>query len=559
MKHGLVFTLFFILLGTLNAQRNSLREVVATVRPVYSESTVTFLNSFADHLLDQGYDSLSVQLKRYAKGNSFGSGFAITNVVDSQTYILTNRHVVAQAQFVDVEFSLEDQSVKTFTNCKIVSVDFDDDLALISLPLGVRLDRTLVFATQKAEDGEDVFTAGYPGLADKASWQIGKGIVSNSSVHLEELIPSKNSIIQHTAQVDPGSSGGPLLRKNPDAPRGYEVVGMNTWKVSERENANFSIQSSIIQSFVDASLKGENKKSKESLQKQVTDFIGFAKDGYKTILPFISYEYISMLSIDKFFELYGNANPEIKKVVKYQFNEESPIEAVRVIIASVIADNMSKSSWAFENIEGFSNEGLVTVNLRKGDQLVKTSWITDQGRWRISQMESVSFAENKKFRIDNSYGYLYSVTLVKNFDLNHKGLSYWELLETTTFQSYYTLGLGVNGGTLFALPGDFNEDGNNTTTFMGVEVHAGVQLPLKYGPLYVVPYFRTIGGLDFPVAEYDGGGISYGYRLGVELTTHLKGDHYLMASLGYRNKSFISFDTPWDPISSLSLSLGYSF
>lgn len=563
MKQGFVLLLFMLLVGSLNAQNNSLREVVATVRPVFSESNITFLNNFADHLVKHNLDSLGAYMRRYAKGSSFGSGFAFTNASDSQTYILTNRHVVAQAQYVNVEFSLEDQSVKSFNNCKIISVDFDNDLALISLPQGVRLERSLVFASKNAEDGEDVFTAGYPGLADKASWQLGKGIISNSSVHLEELIPSKNAIIQHTAQVDPGSSGGPLLRRNPNAPRGFEVLGMNTWKVDDRENANFSIQVPVIKAFLEKSLKGENKKSKDNLQKQATEFLSFAKDGYKTILPYISYEYIAKISLVKFFNLYDEATPEIKKVVKSQFNEESPIEAVRVIIATVLADKLSKSDLSFDNIEGYTNDGAVTVNLKNGDNSVKSTWISDQGLWRISELASVSFEESKKLKLDKSFFYI-STTLTKNYDMVHSGLSYWEALLTFA-DTYYALGLGINGGSLYKEYYEWDYDSNSDilvgteSTFGGIQLLGGVHYPLKYGSFRFVPFFRLHAGLDIPISDFDGGGLSYGYRFGVEVAYSITRDNFILAGLGYRKKSFISFDETWDPISSLSLSIGYTF
>ncbi|HET9571116.1 MAG TPA: serine protease [Bacteroidales bacterium] len=555
MKRTLVTGLLFVLFGMLYAQSNSLREVVSIVRPVYSESTVKFLESYSDRLKKQGYDSLSVQMKRYAKGNSFGSGFAYINPTDSQTYILTNSHVVVQAQYVNVEFVLEDQSVKTFANCKIVSVDFENDLALVSLPQGVKLDRTLALSSQKAEDAEDVFTAGYPGLADKASWQLGKGIVSNANIHLDGWIPTKNSIIQHTAQIDPGSSGGPLLRRNPNAPRGFEIIGMNTWKVRDRENANFSIHASIIKNFIETYLKGDNKMSKESLQKQAQDFIGVAKDGYKPILPFVSYEYISRITIDKFFELYRATTTEIRKEVKSQFEEKYPIEAVRVIISSIIATNIAKKNLTFESIENFTTNGPVVVNMKDGDKTIKTTWVPDQGSWRISNMESVKFEDDRIFKIDNNFGYSGSVTYVTNSDMKHDNFSYIEILTQRTIATFYTTGLGYCSGQLFNTPSD-SED-NNYTEIRGLELHNGAQLPLKIGLVHIVPYLRLLGGLDlgsdFVFA------VHYGYRLGLEADVHLSGNTYLLTGIGIRNRYYFLETTDMRTTNSLSFFVGISY
>ena len=170
--------LFLCSLIFVNAQTNSLRGLVAVVRPVYSESTTDFLNKFSVSLKEEGYESASEQIKSLAKGG-FGSGFVYTNPSNGQNYIITNRHVVIQAQYVNVEFMLEDQSVRAFNKCKIEAVDEDHDLAIISLPSESKFEKTLEINTQRPEDGTDVYTAGYPGLNNEPSWQFGKGIISN--------------------------------------------------------------------------------------------------------------------------------------------------------------------------------------------------------------------------------------------------------------------------------------------------------------------------------------------------------------------------------------------
>lgn len=559
MKNTLFTVLFLLLVITSQAQSNSLREVVAIIRPVYSESTVKFLNSFAERLEKQNYDSLAVHLKRYAKGNSFGSGFAYMNPTDSQTYILTNRHVVAQAQTVNVEFALEDQSVKSFANCKIVSVDFENDLALISLPDGVKLRNVLTLSSQKAEDAEDVFTAGYPGLGDKPSWQLGKGIVSNSSLRVDDWIQSKNAIIQHTAQIDPGSSGGPLLRRNPNAPRGFEIIGMNTWKVRDRENANFSMHTSVMRTFIEAYFIGENKKTKESLQKQVQDFIGVSNDGYKPILPFVSYEYIAKITPEQFFELLSSSTPEIKKDILKQFSAMYPLEAVRVAISSILSSKVSKQELTFESIENFSNTGPVTVNLKTKGKTVKTTWILDQGLWRLSDMSSIKFEDDRVVKIDRSYGYDGSITYLKSTDLGHSDVSYTEILTQHTIKTFYTTGGGFSFGNMYNPP--LTAGDAYTNKFLGVISHYGVQLPIKLGPVHLVPYARAIVGLDI-FGDIFNFNASYGYRMGLEANLHLVDDTYLITGIGFRNKTYFfpenaGFAQP--STNSLSLFIGISY
>ena len=147
-KFSLFFTAFFLCNFIFaNTQTNSLRGLVAVVRPAFSESTTEFLNKFSVSLKEEGYGAASDEIKSLAKGG-FGSGFVYTNPTNGQNYIITNRHVVIQAQSVNIEFMLEDQSVRSFNKCKIVAVDEDHDLAIISLPTESKFEKTLEINTQ---------------------------------------------------------------------------------------------------------------------------------------------------------------------------------------------------------------------------------------------------------------------------------------------------------------------------------------------------------------------------------------------------------------------------
>lgn len=115
------------------AQQVSLRKVVAVVRPNFSESTTKFLTDFGAQLDEKGYEPAAERMKIYAKG-VFGSGFVYTNPSDGRNFVVTNKHVISQAESVNVEFMLEDQSVRAFNKCKILVVDETLDLALIEIP-----------------------------------------------------------------------------------------------------------------------------------------------------------------------------------------------------------------------------------------------------------------------------------------------------------------------------------------------------------------------------------------------------------------------------------------
>lgn len=138
---------------------------------------------------------------------SLGSGF----VVSPDGFILTNAHVVKDADTINVRFS--DHSEKP---AKLIGLDERTDVALVKVEAtGLR---TVVLGdSDKLEVGEWVVAIGSPfGLEYTAT----QGIVSA----LGRSLPGDNYVpfIQTDAAVNPGNSGGPLINT-----RG-EVIGINS-------------------------------------------------------------------------------------------------------------------------------------------------------------------------------------------------------------------------------------------------------------------------------------------------------------------------------------------
>ena len=155
MKKWILSLLALAVLSVASAQ--NLRESVAIVRPKLSENTQTFLSDFSKSLRKDGFYSAADILENYGKG-SFGTGFAYRNKQDNRLYIITNRHVVEQAEWVDIEFSLPDNSSKRFADCPVIGVHDDFDIAFIALPHGAQVP-TLEITYKTITDGTTVFTA----------------------------------------------------------------------------------------------------------------------------------------------------------------------------------------------------------------------------------------------------------------------------------------------------------------------------------------------------------------------------------------------------------------
>jgi len=138
-----------------------------------------------------------------------GSGF----IIDKQGHILTNNHVIANAQRVEV--TLSDQHKY---KAQVVGVDKTHDLALLLINAPNLVPATLADSSSLIV-GQKVYAIGNPfGLSGTMT----RGIISSiRSINGAEGSPIDNAI-QTDAAINPGNSGGPLLNSRGD------VIGVTT-------------------------------------------------------------------------------------------------------------------------------------------------------------------------------------------------------------------------------------------------------------------------------------------------------------------------------------------
>jgi S1-C subfamily serine protease len=171
--------------------------------------------------LVQLYDSVSpgvVSIQVYSElGSGIGSGF----VIDREGHIVTNYHVVENAQQVEVHFQ---SGLKVYGD--VIGEDLDSDLALIKVDVDTEELHPLPLGdSDQLRVGQTVVAIGNPfGLSGTMT----VGIVSARGRTLESIRQteagaffSAGDLIQTDATINPGNSGGPLLNLN------GEVVGIN--------------------------------------------------------------------------------------------------------------------------------------------------------------------------------------------------------------------------------------------------------------------------------------------------------------------------------------------
>ena len=260
MKNKIICLLFFL---SVTAAFADIRNAVCIVRPNYSEKTIAFMEDASDQLKTAGYSDLA-DLFKGAKEGVFGSGFFIKGQ-NKKDYVLTNYHVAAYATSLTLEIENANGETTKIENCKVIAVDEELDLAIAEVPSG-KAGSYLTFASKTPVDGIDVWSAGYPGLAGKPMWQLGKGTVTNARARLpDDIDPKISTFIQHSAPIDSGNSGGPLLVKAANTSSGYEIIGINSAKAIFRQATNFAIPASTITKFMDERAFAGNKKIERDL------------------------------------------------------------------------------------------------------------------------------------------------------------------------------------------------------------------------------------------------------------------------------------------------------
>lgn len=143
------------------------------------------------------------------KQASLGSGF----VISRDGYVVTNNHVVAQADEIEVTFYDESES-----KAKIIGRDTKTDMALLKVErLPEKLNPVIFGDSDSMKVGDVVVAIGNPfGL----SHSLTQGIISAKERAIG--LGPYDDFIQTDASINPGNSGGPLLNLY------GEVIGINT-------------------------------------------------------------------------------------------------------------------------------------------------------------------------------------------------------------------------------------------------------------------------------------------------------------------------------------------
>jgi len=174
------------------------------------------------------------------RGESLGSGF----IINAEGYVLTNNHVVKDAEEIKVRLSDGRE-----LSAKVVGTDPATDVALVKLDKApANLPLEVLGDSDKLEQGDFVLAIGTPfGFRESASF----GIVSAKD---RQLTGSPfDDFLQTDAAINSGNSGGPLFNL-----RG-EVIGINTAIVAPQlgSGIGFAVPINVAKQLIPQLLTGK--------------------------------------------------------------------------------------------------------------------------------------------------------------------------------------------------------------------------------------------------------------------------------------------------------------
>jgi len=266
---------------------------------------------------------------------SVGSGF----IVSPRGFIVTNYHVLADARKIRVESS----TGRVFEDVELIHLDKERDFGVIKIPTA---------------------RAPYPSvkLGDSATVQIGERVVvvGNPLGLLENTVSDglvsglRQGVIQISAPVSPGNSGGPAFNSK------GEVIGITTASLTSGQNLNFCIPIDWVKPF--ASPASYFAKNYDELREVVALK---TLDDVKTLVNAVV-EYVDGLDKQQDYvqgrDMYYKAATKILEAIKNRTTQETGLEQAGLILERGFR-NAEPLSSEQEKVRVFRNAFTDILNL----------------------------------------------------------------------------------------------------------------------------------------------------------------------------------------------------
>jgi len=331
----------------LISQTVSVESVVKTI------TTSELVENSISTSVDKVYNS-TVFVIAYADGKQISTGTGFIYKKDSKrAYIMTNNHVVDDADSAEIEFNDSDKRIEA----KILGGETYSDIAVLTIDNGDEYNVVEIGDSESLKLGDTIFTVGSPmGVNYKGT--VTKGILSGKERLIEVNLTGNTSdyymkVLQLDAAVNPGNSGGPLCDVS------GKVIGIISLKIvqDEVEGMGFAIPIEDALEYANA-----------------------IEEGGEVVRPYIG---ISMLDLSDEYYLWQNritipegvdAGVAVISVEKGSPADKAGLEKGDIIVKLGEEDISSLAEFRYELYRYDVGDNVIVTYYRDGK--IKTSSIT---------------------------------------------------------------------------------------------------------------------------------------------------------------------------------------
>lgn len=218
---------------------------------------VTVTDTGISEAVGKVYDSVVVVESYYREQlYSTGTGF-VFKTDDDKGYILTNHHVIENADEIKVVFTNNEK-----VEVEVVGSDSYSDVALLSVEKEKVISVAEIGSSEALKVGDTSFAVGAPLDSATYAWTVTRGIISGKDRTVEVAV-SNNSyettimeVLQTDTAINSGNSGGPLCNSN------GQVIGITNMKLASSaiEGMGFAIPIETAVKYAEKFISGENIK-----------------------------------------------------------------------------------------------------------------------------------------------------------------------------------------------------------------------------------------------------------------------------------------------------------
>ena len=191
------------------------------------------------------YPKFDSKVKRKISKNGEWAGNGSGVIISKSGHIITNHHVIEDAEKIEVEFMLDGELQKF--NAEVVQVDKTNDLAVLKI-FDMNFDGVSEppynFKFRGSDVGTKVYAFGYP----MALSIMGKEIkVTDGMISSKTGFDGNITTYQITAPIQGGNSGGPLFDEQAN------LIGINSSGIRKdiADNVAYSIKTSYVSNLLD--------------------------------------------------------------------------------------------------------------------------------------------------------------------------------------------------------------------------------------------------------------------------------------------------------------------